>query len=450
MKRLVFFALTMVCLLGASPRAEVFKDGDRVCFLGDSITHTGAYHGMIYDYYLTRFPERTIRFINAGVAGDSAGGAMGRLQEDVFSKTPTTVVVMLGMNDVGRGNYVAEPTEGQLKAQAASLKWHQANMDKLLGRIRSEIPVRFVLMTPSPFDQTCVNDRDNNRPGCNDALATCGKMARELAPKYQAEVIDLHGPMTALNREQQKADPRYTLIGPDRIHPRTPGNLAMAYFFLKGQGVPSLVSTVGFDARSGKVKQVENADVSGIRRAADGWTFTVTAKALPFPVPKGARGMLELVPLEQDLNQEFLRVEGLAGGTHVLSIDGTAVATHTAAEWAAGINLASNQATPQVKQAEKVAKINETRRRTEGRLRGYASVRWFLRHRRIDPDDLAAVKEFAETKMNKNGWYERQVPTYLAEWPKRDEVVARVVDLEEEAFAARIPVPHVYEILAGR
>lgn len=104
MKRPHSVALTIACLLATSLWAEVFKDGDRVCFLGDSITHTGLYHRMIYDYYLTRFPDRTIRFVNAGVAGDSAGGAMSRLQEDVFSKAPTTVVVMLGMNDVGRGN----------------------------------------------------------------------------------------------------------------------------------------------------------------------------------------------------------------------------------------------------------------------------------------------------------------------------------------------------------
>lgn len=446
MKRLRLVVLAIVCLLGVSPRAEVFKDGDRVCFLGDSITHTGSYHGMICAYYLTRFPGRTIRFVNAGVAGDSAGGAMGRLQEDVFSEAPTTVVVMLGMNDVGRGNYVAQPTEKQLTGQAAALKRHQANMDKLLGRIRSELPVRFVLMTPSPFDQTCVNDRNNNQPGCNDALATCGRMARELAPKYQAEVIDLHGPMTALNREQQKGDPRYTLIGPDRIHPGLPGNFAMACLFLKGQGVPSLVSKVSLDAASGNVVEAENAEVRDIKRTDAGWAFTVAEEALPFPVPEQARGMLDLIPVEQDLNQEIIRITGLTEGTHVLTIDGTAVATCTAGEWAGGINLALNRAAPQVKQAERVAEINERRRRTEVRLRGYASVRWFLRHRRVDPDDLAAVKEFAETKMNKNGWYERQVPTYLAEWAKRDDVVAQMAALEEDALAAREPVPHVYEI----
>ena len=54
MKRVRPVVLAMVCLLGPSLRADVFRDGDRVCFLGDSITHTGSYHGMIYDYCLTR------------------------------------------------------------------------------------------------------------------------------------------------------------------------------------------------------------------------------------------------------------------------------------------------------------------------------------------------------------------------------------------------------------
>ena len=143
-------------------------------------------------------------------------------------------------------------------------------------------------------------------------------------------------------------------------------------------------------------------------------------------------------------------VTGLAKGPHILWIDGAAVASHTAAEWAAGVNLAFNPAAPQVKQAAKVAEINEKRRRTEVRLRGYACVRWFLRHRRVDPDDLAAVKTYAETKMAKTGYYEGQVPTYLKEWERRDEVVAQVAALENEALGARIPVPHEYEIRPER
>ena len=446
MKRIFAPVLAIVFLLGNSVRADLFQDGETVCFLGDSITHGRPYHGMIYAYYLTRFPDRTIRFVNAGIAGDSAGGALGRLDEDVLSKSPSVVVVMLGMNDVGRGNYVAKPTEKQLAAQAASLERYRTNMDRLLGSIRAESKARFILLTPTPFDQTCVNDKDNNQPGCNEGLGKCAGFARELAAKYQAEVIDLHGPMTAFNLEKQKADPTYTLIGADRVHPGLPGNLMMAWLFLEAQGAPALVSEVEFDARAGKVAKAENATVSDVRRKGDGWTFKVLEKALPYPVDAQAGEMLESIPLEKKLNQEIVRVSGLAEGSHALRIDGETVAGHTAAEWAAGVNLAFNPAAPQVKQAAKVAEINEKRRMTEVTLRGYACVRWFLRHRRIDPDDLAAVKTYAETKMAKTGYYEGHVPGYLEEWERRDEVIAKVEALEKEALRARMPVVHEYEI----
>ena len=150
MKRLTsaLLAIAFLLLLGGDLRAELFKDGETVCFLGDSITHGRQYHSMVYAYYLTRFPGRTIHFVNAGVAGDSAGGAMSRLEEDVTSKSPSTIVVMLGMNDVGRSNYVANPSEKQLSSQQAALDRYQTNMDKLLDRLSKETSARFVLLTP--------------------------------------------------------------------------------------------------------------------------------------------------------------------------------------------------------------------------------------------------------------------------------------------------------------
>lgn len=214
----VFGALLAMALPAAG---ETFRDGETVCFLGDSITHGGRFHSHVYDYYLTRFPERAIRFVNAGVSGDSARGAMGRLAEDVIDKRPSAVVVMLGMNDVGRGNYVADPDAGK------------------------------------------------------------------------------------------KADPAFTIIGPDRVHPGPPGHLMMAWLFLKAQGAPALVSRVAIDATAGRVTVSENARVGGPVRSGDGWSFTVLAGALPFPIEDAARPLLALAPVERDLNQEILKVEDL-------------------------------------------------------------------------------------------------------------------------------------------
>mgnify|MGYP000960068293 FL=1 len=446
MKR--FLSGLIGALLICSARAELFKDGETVCFFGDSITHGGRFHSYIYDYYLTRFPDRTVRFVNAGVSGDSAGGAQGRLADDVAANKPAAVVVMFGMNDVGRGNYVAEPNEQQRAAQRQALERYRANMERLTARLRAEAgEPRLLFVTPSPFDQTGVNDRNNNQPGCNDGLARCAEIVRELAAQNKGTVVDFHAPMTAFNLERQRSDPSFTIIGPDRVHPGAPGHLMMAWLFLKAQDAPALVARVEIDAAAGRVVASENATVTGLEKRDGGWSFTVLEQALPFPVDPAARPLLAWVPIERELNQEVLTVRGLAPGRYELRIDGAAVGQFDAEALAKGVNLAFNDATPQVRQARAVAQLNEARRSTETVLRNHAAVRWFLRHRKVDPDDLAAVRVYAETKMGKTGYYESKVPEYLKAWERRGEVIEKVADLDRQARAACKPVPHLFAVI---
>ncbi|MEI7776839.1 MAG: GDSL-type esterase/lipase family protein [Verrucomicrobiota bacterium] len=101
---------------------ELFKDGETVCLLGDSITARGATQTIISDYYLTRFPDRTVRFVNAGRSGDTSAGSLGRLAEDVIGKRPTSVSIMFGMNDVNRGAYVANPDDAKKNQQRQALE----------------------------------------------------------------------------------------------------------------------------------------------------------------------------------------------------------------------------------------------------------------------------------------------------------------------------------------
>ena len=65
MKRPPLFALVLLALAcpalssAPEPKADghaLFRDGDRVCLIGDSITHSGTFHSHIFLYYATRFP----------------------------------------------------------------------------------------------------------------------------------------------------------------------------------------------------------------------------------------------------------------------------------------------------------------------------------------------------------------------------------------------------------
>ena len=75
------------------------QDGDTLVFLGDSITHQCLYTQYVEDYYYTRYPDRRIRFYNAGVSGDKAGDALARFEGDVADWKPKYVTILLGMND---------------------------------------------------------------------------------------------------------------------------------------------------------------------------------------------------------------------------------------------------------------------------------------------------------------------------------------------------------------
>src|SRR5215210_2745971 len=98
-------ALLVVALIAPVPvRAEyALRDGDTVVFLGDSITAARTYGKLVENYTLLRFPDRKLRFVNAGVGGDTAAGGLKRLKRDVFSHKPTVVIVAYGVNDIGWG-----------------------------------------------------------------------------------------------------------------------------------------------------------------------------------------------------------------------------------------------------------------------------------------------------------------------------------------------------------
>lgn len=84
---------------------SIFKNNDKVCFMGNSITHGGRYHSYIYLYYVTRFPEIRLSFINCGISGDVATGMYGRLEKDIYANSATVATLSVGMNDVNRGLY---------------------------------------------------------------------------------------------------------------------------------------------------------------------------------------------------------------------------------------------------------------------------------------------------------------------------------------------------------
>lgn len=436
----------------AEPAVPAFAAGDSVCFVGDSITHGGAYHANVLLFYATRLPTARFALHNCGLSGDSAAGAVRRFDYDIAVHKPTVATIMLGMNDVNRGLYGADKVaDADRTRQQAAIDAHARSMEELAKRLRA-LGSRIVVFTPSIYDQTG-SQKTANLFGVNDALARCGELGRELAARHQGTVVDFHGPMTRINAEGQKRDPAFTIVGADRVHPGEVDHLVMAYQLLKAQGLPGLVSAVAIDAAAATAKG-ERCAVSGLSVRDGAVAFTCLAESLPFPVAAGARPALALVPFAADLDRELLTVTGLPAGRYQVLIDDAVVQEADAGELAAGLDLALNEATPQYRQALAVKKLNDQRHElVSRRLRTIEAVWHFTLSREpgLARDDVAGAEKVLRLRLEKakadgNQHSKWQLETYLEWKPRQAEVERQAAEAAEAMWAAAVPVAHRYLI----
>ena len=375
-------ALALFALAGAAyagePKLEMFKDGDTVVWLGDSITCGGRYHEFVRAYYATRFPEAKITFYNSGKNGDNAVGAQARLADDVAQLKPNRVLIHFGMNDVGRGDYSAKRTPQQIAHGEKCRKDFEANIVRLAdGVLAAASGAKIAFATPTPYDDTAVITSDpkanaKNWVGCNAALKGLGDYVKGLAGKRGVPCVDWHAPLNDIIERHRKAgDTAFMFTGTDRVHPQTAGHVILAWTFLKQQGVPAVVSDVTVDAKSGKVVKSENATVTDVKASSDGLSCMVLEKALPLPLPPEAAEYLAEFKVEETLNREVFAVKGLRAGNYALLIDGAEVATGDAAAFAKGIRLGFNERTPQYAQAQKFFAANKAAADFERKIRAY-------------------------------------------------------------------------------
>jgi predicted GH43/DUF377 family glycosyl hydrolase/lysophospholipase L1-like esterase len=326
------------------------KNGDTVVLYGDSITEQNLYNQWVELYAATRFPAMRLHFYGTGIGGDRVTGGMGgtideRLQRDVFRHKPTVVTVMLGMNDASYRS-----TTGEI--QTAYTK----GFEHLLESIRLNAPdARITLLGPSPYDEV-------TRPpmfpgGYNAALLHFADLNRELAGRFNARFVNLNPPVAAAIEKAQALDPLVAkLLLPDRVHPDVVAHWVMAEALLKGWNAPALVSSVTIDARALAVSDAQNASVDHLAIDKKTLRWTETENALPLPLIRGNAIyalLLDLTDIQQQLNQEPLRVTGLDPGQYNLAIDDGAIGIFSAEELARGINLA-DYGTPMRAQAQRV------------------------------------------------------------------------------------------------
>ncbi|MES2569509.1 MAG: GDSL-type esterase/lipase family protein [Verrucomicrobiota bacterium] len=323
--------LVIAALLPTAAKAEfALRDNDTVVFLGDSITASRQYGKVIENYTLLRFPERKIRFINAGRGGETAKGSLTRLQQDVFDQGATVVTVAYGVNDIGWGT----------KADEAHKREYLDSIGELIERCHQRGVRVFICSAAVIAEDPEKGEKGFLQKMCDEGLA--------LAKEKGAGAIDVQRTMRSIQRRAlaHAKDPAKDkpLHVNDGIHLNELGQLAMAFAILKGLDAPAEVSAATIDAGEGTAVAAEGCTITGIERGDDSLSFIRSDKALPLNLHPLWVLQQAFIPIGDELNRFLLSVRNLPEGRYEISAGNRPLGSWNAGDLARGINIASSTA----------------------------------------------------------------------------------------------------------
>ncbi len=427
-----FTLLAALLVLATSAlRADFFiKDGDRVVFLGDSITEQRLYTTYIEAYALTRHPGWQLTFRNVGWGGDTAWlrqrthaderalfaadaeaqsrmveDAVGRgLRRDVLPLKPTVVTVKFGMNDHSYQAFREDIFKAYVRSQEEIAKVLKAN------------GARVAFLTPQPIEE---KRADPDQDVKNQSLRKFSDGLKEVAEKEGALFVDQFAPYMAMLLRERAANPPGMIGGGDAVHPGPIGHTVMAWAVLKGLGASPLVSRAEIDAQM-KKSNGSQCKISELKVGEGTVSFDRLDDALPMPIDSRAEAALKLAPILDELDRYELRVSGLAEGNYTISIDGEPAAKATATELGKGVNL-STQAGPITKQANTVLDLVFKK-----------NNQFFTRWRSVQLHEFPSWAQSPETEKRR-----------MAEVARLDE---QIKGMEQQIDEARKPKTHHFEV----
>jgi lysophospholipase L1-like esterase len=472
MKRtLVLFLTILTAGVTANAQTQPFKTGDRIAFVGNSITEQGYYESYIWLYYMLHFPHRRITIFNRGIGGDVAKQIDERFADDVLTANPTVICLTFGMNDSGYYEFLSANADSAAKAHISTSRHYFELIEEKLKKLPN---VRKVMIASSLYDET-MKIKGNYFPGKSKAMEQIIDFQGQAAKDNHWGWVDFFHPMTAITLEQQKTDSAFTLTGNDRIHPGNSGHFVMAWLFLKAQGLDTLpVADMSIDAGRLRADREANCRITnlttltggkgspgsagGSAAAGTGLRFDYLASSLPYPVdtvprlsgnPHRQSEAIGLIPFYSSFNREMLRITNLAQGNYELIIDSRKIGSWTAAELGQGINLAKLTNTPEYDQAMSVLQLNEERMALESKLRAYYWLQFdYLRDIGLkfkdgdatsDSVNSAATKNWAVASKRDN-YRAARYPAVRAAWQKEMDL------LINEIYTVNQPKTHLIEI----
>ncbi len=203
----------------------LFQSGDKVLFIGDSITDCGrrnehapyghGYVRKVTELITAKYPEREITYVNKGIGGDIVEGLEERWDPDVIAEKPNWLSVKIGINNASRQYAGNVSTDEYLPVWEACYR-------RILTRAKTELDVPLFLFEIFYIQE----DVDEPRALAVDAY---NESIHRLAKEFDARLI----PTNAAFDKAVAARPGALWTTRDGVHPNAEGHTLMALEFLK-------------------------------------------------------------------------------------------------------------------------------------------------------------------------------------------------------------------------
>ncbi len=425
-----------------------------VALIGSSTTHQAAWIAPLEHYYQTRYPGRTVNFVNKGVSGDTAEGVISRFEwditEDPYTGDIDEAVLMIGSNDVG-GNAVYP--DGTDEVKDTRIAKSLANIETIINKC-IEDKISLTLMSSGAYDESVEFDTDTfNNVGKNSyGLYNIQLGVKELAEEYSIPFIDLWTPTTELiNAQRALGNTGTVTTQTDRVHPTEEGGFFMAYQLIKQQDEGSVVAVVDVDAETGNVT-AENALAEVSSCSTSGVTYKYLANSLPLAYTDVYKNTEDVwgYKVTDEINKEIIKITNLESGSYEVTMDDASLGTYTSEALEAGINISVNSANPgQVQSMAAYEKAYDKAITVEYEYRDIANTEYQMKKYDVYTlEELEKIDTIPESYLK---YYIRPYFGSATYWPYRikanqSTTWSLIKELEAEARTLSVPTEHTVTI----
>lgn len=236
----IALALFVVCPASAKEAGLLVKPGEKIAFLGDSITEAGARKGGYITLVMDALNKEGLEItsIPAGKSGNKSNDMLARLDASVISKDPDWMLLSCGVNDVWHFTL----TLGGRKFEGIPLDQYKKNITEIIEKAEAA-DIKVMILTSTMIGEDPEKET-------NQKLIPYNEFLREIAKQKNLPIADLSADMHEALKKIPDVEGKAGMFGEpgyqrniknkltsDGCHMNPLGNIMMAKGILRAFGL---------------------------------------------------------------------------------------------------------------------------------------------------------------------------------------------------------------------